>query len=206
VADGWRADAILQEKSFDLILLDLSLPQLDGLEVLRRLRARSVSTPVLILTARGTVEERVAGLNAGADDYLPKPFDLDELEARAVALLRRTKSASSADVLRFSDLSFTAHDGAFYLAGELLSLSPREHKLLIALIEKAGSVVRKEALFSAVFAGNEDANMEAIEVCVHRVRKKLHQSSVTIQTMRGLGYLLKQVESVPDQSVMEPSR
>lgn len=182
----------------DVVVLDLSLPGLDGLQVLEQARRQGLTTPVLILTARGTVGDRIMGLNLGADDYLPKPFDLDELEARLRALSRR-RIASSASSSAESDpstqmignLRYEKESGAIYHQGLVLELTPRELALLQTLIAKPGHAVSKERLFNLVFPGETDVQYEAVEVVVYRLRKKLVATGVTLVTLRGLGYLLK---------------
>jgi two-component system, OmpR family, response regulator TctD len=196
--DGALALAQWQALLPDVVMLDLSLPGLDGLQVLERARRQGLSTPVLILTARGTVGDRVMGLNLGADDYLPKPFDLDELEARLRALARRRKpSHAMADTdsdngtYVLGSLRYEKESGAIYEDGLALELTPRELALLQALIVKPGHAVPKEKLFELVFPGEADVQYEAIEVVVYRLRKKLARTGVTLMTLRGLGYLLK---------------
>jgi two-component system, OmpR family, response regulator TctD len=178
----------------DVVALDLSLPGLDGLQVLELARRQGLGTPVLILTARGTVGDRIMGLNLGADDYLPKPFDLDELEARLRALGRRrtksdTESGSTAQIA--GGLRYEKESGAIYHQGLVLELAPRELALLQALIVKPGHAVSKERLFELVFPGEAEVQYEAVEVVVYRLRKKLAGTGVTLVTLRGLGYLLK---------------
>ena len=178
----------------DVVLLDLSLPGRDGLHILRQAREEGMTTPVLILTARGTVEDRVQGLNAGADDYLPKPFDLDELEARVRALHRRrpennAKLASSPR--ETCAISYDNDSGAIYHQGQVLELTPRELALLKALLARPGHAVSKERLFELVFPGAVEVQYEAIEVVVYRLRKKLIPTGAQLMTLRGLGYLLK---------------
>jgi two-component system, OmpR family, response regulator TctD len=179
----------------DVVLLDLSLPGLDGLQVLARARERGYTTPVLILTARGTIGDRILGLNTGADDYLPKPFDLDELEARIHALVRRSpKTAALSPVAgnhRLGDLYTDEFSGAVYFQNEALDLPPRELALLRALLVRPGQAVAKERLFEQVFPNATEVQYEAIEVVVYRLRKKLAHTGVQLVTLRGLGYLLK---------------
>lgn len=177
----------------DVVLLDLTLPGLDGLEVLARARRGGLTTPVLILTARGTVGDRIVGLNTGADDYLPKPFDLDELEARVRALHRRrhTAGAEAAADQRVGKLRLERDSGAAYRGDEVLDLTPRELALLQALMARPGHAVSKERLFELVFPGEGDVQFEAVEVVVYRLRKKLAGSGAALVTLRGLGYLLK---------------
>jgi len=174
----------------DVVVLDLSLPGLDGLEVLQAARGRGWTTPVLILTARGTVGDRILGLNVGADDYLPKPFDLDELEARVRALVRRVPQQRDAS-REFCGLSCDADSGAIYLHGQPLELAPREAALLRALLVRPGQAVAKERLFELVFPGERDVQQEAIEVVAYRLRRRLAGTGAQLVTLRGLGYLLK---------------
>ena len=208
--DGTRALAQWRGTLPDLVLLDLSLPGQDGLMVLTQARAQGLTTPVIILTARGTVGDRILGLNTGADDYLPKPFDLDELEARIQALLRRrspqvapqsdhrsafgpvgSPAFGSALTPAFGGLQMDREQGAVYVHGQPLELPPRELALLRALLAKPGHAIAKERLFEVVFAGELDVLPEAIEVVAYRLRKKLADTGVQLVTLRGLGYLLK---------------
>ena len=201
-ADGAGAVAHWRQCAPDVVLLDLSLPGLDGLQVLAQARQSGLSTPVLILTARGTVGDRVQGLNAGADDYLPKPFDLDELEARVRALHRRQPDAQGASAVNTSagaaprsanhgGLRYDKDSGAIYHQNQVLELTPRELALLKALLVRPGHAVSKERLFELVFPGQDQVQYEAIEVVVYRLRKKLSPTGATLMTLRGLGYLLK---------------
>ncbi|UGQ49125.1 response regulator [Massilia endophytica] len=196
--NGADADALLHTQEYSLIILDLTLPKMDGLEVLRRLRARGTRTPVLILTARGGLDDRVQGLNLGADDYLAKPFELVELEARVKALLRRGLG-NEALVYRCGELSFDTVSRLFSYFGENLALTPREHAVLEALITNSGRAVAKEKLFGQVFALSDEANLDAIELYIHRVRKKLERGepgAAAITTLRGIGYLLQPRDAV----------
>jgi two-component system, OmpR family, response regulator TctD len=193
-ADG-RA-ALMRWKAIqpDIVLLDLSLPGRDGLNVLTQARDEGIGTPVLILTARGTVGDRIAGLNAGADDYLPKPFDLDELEARVRALHRRhAENMPSAGSNRpeWNQISYDKESGSVFFRGQVLDFTPRELALLKSLLARPGLAVSKERLFRLVFPGEFDVQFEAIEVVVYRLRKKLLPTGATLTTLRGLGYLLK---------------
>ncbi|MBC7501013.1 MAG: response regulator [Herminiimonas sp.] len=191
--NGADADSLLHTQDYALVILDLTLPKMDGLDVLRRLRARGRKTPVLILTARGGLSDRVQGLNLGADDYLAKPFELAELEARVKALLRRSQGNEAVSVacgaLRFDTIS------RMFTYGEmLLALTPREHAVLEALLMRAGRAVSKDKLFDEVFTLDDNANPDAIEIYIHRLRKKLERAGpgrVAITTLRGLGYLLE---------------
>lgn len=197
-SDGLKALEKWRSMTFDVILLDLTLPGLDGLQVLDQARKSGLNTPVLIATARGTVGDRIMGLNLGADDYLPKPFDLDELEARLRALVRRRAApASNSDDagdfgrVQLGALRYEKSSGAIYHINETMDLTPRERKLLQTLLLKAGHAVSKEKLFEVVFPGQSDVQYEAIEVVVYRLRKKLLLCGVTLMTLRGLGYLIK---------------
>ena len=178
----------------DVVVLDLSLPGLDGLEVLALARKNGLVAPVLILTARGTVGDRIIGLNTGADDYLAKPFDLDELEARIRALHRRAHNLAD-DTLtssrQWGQLRLDAQSGAVYHGLKVLDLTPRELRLVHALMQDPGRAVSKERLFEVVFPGETNVHYEAIEVVVYRLRKKLADTGATLVTLRGLGYLLK---------------
>lgn len=193
--DGTQALAAWTQTHPDVVMLDLTLPGMDGLLVLEQARRQGLKTPVIILTARGTVGDRIVGLNTGADDYLPKPFDLDELEARLRALHRRqlttTPEATAPPALRVGDLHCDKDSGAIYLHGQVLELTPRELALMRALMAKPGHAVPKERLFELVFPGEDGVQPEAIEVVVYRLRKKLAPAQVTLMTLRGLGYLLK---------------
>jgi two-component system response regulator TctD len=176
----------------DVVLLDLTLPGMDGLLVLQEARRGGLTTPVLILTARGTVGDRIIGLNTGADDYLPKPFDLDELEARLRALHRRRGTVGApAEAAGIAGLRWDRESGAVYWRDEVLELAPREAALLQALLARPGQAVPKERLFELVFPGEADVHYEAIEVVVYRLRKKLVPTGAKLVTLRGLGYLLK---------------
>ncbi len=192
--NGGQALAQWKNTQPDVVLLDLSLPDMDGLDVLAQARRAGLATPVLILTARGTVGDRIVGLNAGADDYLPKPFDLDELEARVRALHRRVAGNSDdarADPPQWGQLRLDAQSGAIYHGLKVLDLTPREIRLMHALMARPGRAVTREQLFEVVFPGEADVQHEAIEVVVYRLRKKLADTGATLVTLRGLGYLLK---------------
>jgi two-component system response regulator TctD len=188
--DRWRASLP------DVVLLDLSLPGMDGLQVLADARAEGLATPVLILTARGTVGDRILGLNTGADDYLPKPFDLDELEARVRALGRRAPSGRNGDAAAgapppFCGLHIDPASGSACLHGQPMELAPRELALLRALLARPGQAVARERLSALVFPGNAEVQPDAIEVVAYRLRKKLAATDAQLVTLRGLGYLLK---------------
>lgn len=187
MSSGQEALAAMRKRVFDIVVLDLSLPELDGLDVLQRLRGDGNKTPVLVLTARGAVGQRIAGLQAGADDYLAKPFDLDELAARLQALTRRLGRDGE---LRCGLLRYEAATRTFYLQSVPLELSPREGELLRPLMSSVDRVVPKEALRSAVFGIEQGPGADAVEVLVHRLRKKLAGTHVEILSVRGVGYML----------------
>jgi two-component system, OmpR family, response regulator TctD len=192
--DGRAALGAWKSAAPEVVVLDLSLPGLDGLQVLEQARREGIATPVLILTARGTVGDRIIGLNTGADDYLPKPFDLDELEARVRALARRSAAGAPGSApapAGAGGLRYDRDSGAIYHRDEVLELTPRELALLQALVAKPGHAVSKERLYELVFPGETDVQYEAIEVVVYRLRKKLAHTGAKLVTLRGLGYLLK---------------
>lgn len=192
--DGVAADLALCSEEYALAILDIGLPRLDGFAVLARLRDRGQTLPVLMLTARGEVKDRVHGLNLGADDYLAKPFELTELEARVKTLLRRSVLGGE-QLQRCGDLVYDLGARRFSLDGETLSLTAREQAVLEAMIARPGRVMSKEQLAAQVFGLDEDASPDAIEIYIHRLRKKLEGSAVRIVTFRGLGYLLEAVEA-----------
>jgi two-component system, OmpR family, response regulator len=190
VATGEEADRVLALAIYDLAILDIGLPGLSGLEVLQRLRARKSTLPVLMLTALDTMQDQVRGLDLGADDYLAKPFDLDELKARIRALLRRS-SQGRTPVLQCGSLSYDTNDRLFRLGNAPLALTPREHAVLETLIRGVNKTIAKKSLAESVFGFDDASSPENIEIYIHRVRKKLEPGDARIITLRGLGYLLK---------------
>ncbi|HIZ50605.1 MAG TPA: response regulator [Candidatus Pseudomonas excrementavium] len=191
--DGVAADLALRSEDYALAILDVGLPRMDGFEVLRQLRERRQTLAVLILTARGEVGDRVRGLNLGADDYLAKPFELSELEARVNALLRRSLMGGERQQ-RCGALIYDLTDRRFTLNDDALQLPSREHAVLENLITRPGRMLNKEQLASKVFGLDQDASPEAIEIYISRLRRKLEGSNVRIVTFRGLGYLLEAQE------------
>jgi two-component system, OmpR family, response regulator TctD len=191
-ADGTTALYRLMHEKFDVVVLDLTLPELDGLNVLRELRAAGRMTPVVVLTARGTVGDRVQGLKLGADDYLAKPFDIDELEARIHAVLRRGTSPPEAPNAGLGGLKLDSAAGVCYADGEALELSTREFSLLTAVMDRPGHAVTREKLWQTVFSDGREAQPDAIEVVAYRLRKKIAAYGVELVALRGVGYLLRE--------------
>jgi len=194
IADGDSANKLLTYQEYDVIVLDLGLPKLDGFEVLKRLRARGNTTPVLILTALEDTQNRVKGLDSGADDYLAKPFELAELEARVRALIRRGVSGGSAKI-SFGNLEFDTSSKQCSVNGVVLALSAREVALLELLMLKATKVVSKTKILEHLCSWDEELSENAVEVNVSRLRKKLNVFGIEIRTIRGLGYLLAMLEN-----------
>ena len=189
VPNGAAADEALKGDVFGLLILDLGLPKLDGFEVLRRLRRRNSSMPVLILSGREKPEEKVLGLDLGADDYLVKPFSLTELQARVRALLRRGQGGVT-PVISYAGLSFDTVDRAASVDGKMLPLSTHETGVLEILLHRFGRAVSKEQLVEQLYSYDKGASHNAIEVYVHRVRKKIAGAGVTVRTLYGRGYML----------------
>ena len=184
---GDQAERLLQAQRHELILLDLGLPQKDGIELLRGLRARRDPTPVLVITARDNVQQRVLGLNSGADDYLGKPFDLDELLARIRALLRRA-GGQRENSYRTTTLYLHAGRREALVNGETVILSAREWSIIEALIAWPGAIVSRAQLEQHLYGGLPDVESNAVEVYIHGIRKKLGQDFV--QNIRGVGYMV----------------
>jgi two-component system, OmpR family, response regulator len=190
VPNGMAADEALKGDVFGLLILDLGLPKLDGFEVLRRLRRRNPGLPVLILSGREKPEEKVTGLDLGADDYLVKPFSLNELQARVRALLRRGQQGGAAPMVLYGGLGFDTVGRTASLNGRALMLSMHETSVLEVLLHRFGRVVSKEQLVEQLYSYDKEASQNAIEVYVHRLRKKIAGSGVTVRTLYGQGYLL----------------
>ena len=194
VADGMAADEALKNNGFNLLILDLGLPRLDGFEVLKRLRKHNTSLPVLILSGREQPEEKVIGLDLGADDYLVKPFSLNELQARVRALLRRGAGMAS-PTLQYGDLTFDTLDRNASVGGKALPLSLHEAGVLEILLRRFGRVVSKEQLVEQLYSYDREVSHNAIEVYVHRLRKKLLGAGVEVRTQYGRGYTIDYVVS-----------
>jgi len=189
VRDGVTADGALKSETFDIAILDLGLPRLSGRDVLRRMRERSQATPVLIVTAADAIADRVAGLDAGADDYLVKPFALAELDARVPAPIRRSHGHDR-NMLVHGLLAFDSAARTATVGDEALELSARELAVLELLLLRAGRVIGKEQFVEHLCGFDEEVTANAIEVYVHRLRRKLEPAGVHVQTVRGLGYFL----------------
>lgn len=190
VFNGSEADTAITAQAYDLLILDLGLPKMSGFEVLKRLRSRSVALPVLILTAADSVDQRVRGLDLGADDFMAKPFALSELEARVRALVRRGMGSSSSQI-RYGPLTYDQIGRIAYLNDEPVELSAREVGLLEVLLKRMGRLVSKEQIVDHLCEWGEEVSNNAIEVYMHRLRKKLEGGGVRIGTVRGLGYCLE---------------
>lgn len=190
------AKALIAGGDFDVVVLDLQLPDQHGFDLLRDMREQGRHEPVLILTAQGSVQDRVEGLHRGADDYLTKPFELSELEARLGALHRRSQGRAQASI-QCASLRFDSNHQTFWLKDTVLNLTPREHAALEALIGRVSAPVGKSRLASKVFPQDSMAGPDAIEQVLHRLRRKLHGSDVQIVTVRGLGYMLEPIAHAP---------
>ena len=191
VQDGVSADAVIATQSYDLVILDLTLPEMDGLDVLRSMRGRHDTTPVLVLTARGALDERVRGLDLGADDYLAKPFEVSEVEARIRVLLRRGAGLGSS-IAEYGPLTLDLNSRLLSCGGEPIDLPARELSVLETLILSNSRIVSKQQIVESLSAFDEEVSDNAIEQYVSRLRKKLAAAGVTIQVARGLGYYLQQ--------------
>ena len=199
VSDGVAADSALIAQEFDLLILDIGLPKMSGPDVLSRLRARNSRLPVLILTAADSIEQRVKGLDLGADDYMAKPFSLSELEARVRALARRG-AGGGATILRHGRLVFDQTGRVALVDDQTLELSAREVSLLEILLTRSGRMVSKNQIVDHLCEWGEEVSSNAIEVYVHRLRKKIEPSGVKIATVRGLGYCLERDTSAQSNS------
>jgi len=193
VTNGAAADEALKGDVFGLLILDLGIPKLDGFEVLRRLRRRNTTLPVLILSGREKPEEKVLGLDMGADDYLVKPFSLNELQARVRALLRRGQQGGAAPTILYGGLGFDTVTRSASIQGRTLSLSAHEAGVLEVLLRRFGRVVSKEQILEQLYSYDKGVSHNAIEVYVHRLRRKITGGGVTVRTQYGQGYILDYV-------------
>ena len=201
VENGVIAEYLLTKHNYALAILDIGLPMMDGLSVLRKVRQVKPNQPIIILTALCDLEHRVEGLNAGADDYLTKPFEFPELEARVRSLLRRAQSFQEDKIQQLRNLVFDREAYKLTINNEIVDLSPREWSLLDLLLSQHNRVVTKEQILQTWNADKGDVSKlegsgGSIEVYIHRLRKKIEPSGLNIRTVRGLGYLLEEVESV----------
>ncbi|KTC95542.1 response regulator [Legionella feeleii] len=190
--DGEAARAAVKSESFELIILDLGLPRLSGLAFLQAIRHDDNRTPVIILTARESVEDRVKGLDAGADDYMTKPFDLNELSARVRALVRRSQGRADA-VLQYRNITLDPAAHSVYVDDVIVNIPRREFSLLQKLLENSGQVLSREQLMQSIYGWDEDVDSNALEVHIHNLRKKLNANF--IRTIRGVGYMVEKNES-----------
>lgn len=206
--EGWQVDTLVDGEQamsegllgqYDLCILDLGLPHRDGMEVLRHWRSHGARMPVLLLTARDELHDRVQGLDAGADDYLVKPFDLPELLARIRALKRRAQGRIE-ERLQLGDLSLDLASRELRFCDERISLSPRELALTEMLMQRAGRVVPKDSIVARLSSWEADFSENSVEVYVHRLRKRFAQRGVVIRTVRGFGYLMELEDPVPDDA------
>ena len=186
---GDQADNALVANDYDLVVLDVGLPGIDGMEVLRRLRARRSKVPVLMITVNDALQDRVVGLDLGADDYLTKPFHLSELEARVRALIRRSYGGGGTDVVH-GRLRLDMAGRRMYLDDQPMDLSARELAVLELLLLREGRVVTKQQIVDHLYGWDEGATSNAVEVFIYRLRKKLEASGVDIRTLRGMGYVI----------------
>lgn len=190
VADGESAEVVLTVQSYDVVLLDMRLPRMSGKDVLARLRRRGDNVPVLMLTAHGSIDDKVDCFSAGADDYVVKPFDARELVARIKALIRRQSGEKSAR-LTCGDLQYLSDTREFRHNDSPLALRRREHMILETLMLRQGKTVSKSALMESVFSLDDEPSADAIDIYIHRLRKHLATSTAQIMTLRGLGYILR---------------
>ena len=196
IADGRKAYQALLAQDYDLAILDLGLPSMEGLALIRRLRRRALGLPILVVTARDSLNDRVSGLDAGADDYLVKPFELAELEARVRALLRRHRADRQKEI-SVGSLIFTPGQPRVRIGAVQVDLPAGEFALLEVLALRSGRVVRREEIANRIARGNDPPSDTAIEVAVHRLRRRLAPAGIKVRTLRGFGYLLESDSSRP---------
>lgn len=192
VHDGLEGQMLAGENIYDVIVLDIMLPSIDGLEILKAIREKGKNTPVLILTAMDSTKDKVKGLNMGADDYMVKPFDTEELVARVRALARRPKEIFYDSLISFGDVSLNINTGEATVAGSPKSLTAKESQLLEMFLRNPGMIVSKDQIIDRIWGFDSLAAENSVEIYVHYLRKKLSKSRTMIQTQRGLGYVLKE--------------
>jgi two-component system, OmpR family, response regulator QseB len=190
--DGLSAVKATKHEHFDIIVLDLGLPKKSGIEVLKHLRQNKINTPVIILTAKDTIEDRVSGLDAGADDYLTKPFELQELCARLRACQRRVNSSINSEIM-IGNVKLDTASHKMYINDINMPLSRREFSLMHKLLENPGKVVSRDILSQSIYGWGDDVDSNAIEVHIHNLRKKIG-NSIMLRTIRGVGYIIEESE------------
>lgn len=193
-SDGALAFKRIVAEDFEVIVLDLGLPGIDGVSLIKKVREREIYTPILVLTARDSLSQRVQTLALGADDFLAKPFSIEELKARLTALVRRSRGLEKTG-LSLGSLKLDLTQQQFTLDGEVLALTPREFAVLRTLMLKSGEPVSKQFILDRLLDADSDLSLEAIEVIIHRLRRKLPTTAVEIATLRGIGYCLQKVEN-----------
>lgn len=190
VHTGNLAISFLQQEEIDVVILDINLPDISGLEVLRQMRSEGMDLPVLMLTARAEQSDKIGGLDAGADDYLTKPFDLDELKARVRALLRR-RSKEQINVIQLGDIQYDTNTRQLKISGEEIELPLKELSLLELMLHRGEQVVSKQKILDYLYGAGSDIEESTVEIYIHRLRKRLSRSQVEIRTLRGMGYCLR---------------
>ena len=192
VYDGVSALIQAEKNIYDVIILDIMLPEMNGLEVLKRVRNKNILTPILLLTAKDSIDDKILGLETGADDYLTKPFSTMELIARVKALARRRVDIFSQETLTFGDLTLNTNNAIVTINGTDVSLTAKEMNILEILMRNAGNVISKDFLLDSVWGFESEAMENTVEIYIHYLRKKISESNVKIITQRGLGYILKE--------------
>lgn len=185
--DGQEAENALLKEPFDLVVLDLALPHLSGQEIIKNVRSKGVSTPIVVLTARSDMEQRISALDAGADDYMTKPFDLNELAARLRSVVRRS-SGRAETIIHYGPLSLDPSSHMLYRKGKQVNVSPKEFALLHKLLENMGRVISREQLAQTLYGWDNEIDSNAVEVHIHNLRKKM--GIKMIRTIRGIGYMI----------------
>lgn len=189
VNDALSCETAIATTKFDIILLDINLPDKSGIEVLKKIRANKNNIPILILTARDAINQKIEGFNSGADDYLVKPFDLDELLARINALCRRSKGISS-PIINYAEFELNSANHKFTKSGINIELSPKEFEIIKILMENIGKVLSKESLENVLYSWDDSVESNTVEVHIHHLRKKINKD--IIKTIRGVGYIIEE--------------